>query len=172
VLSTPPAFILSQDETLRGRCHRRCHLRFSERPDLAGPVDPPAPGKETGAVWIRMSPSVWPVDWPSRRDGVNLWIRIESLLACHSIRFSRFRRSGTIRYVSVPPLSTATSDRFSDPRATDVSGHRTAPDREPGAPGRHWRADVQRIQQPLSDGPRSVSSYQPALRLRTHGRSG
>ena len=63
-------------------------------------------------VWIQSVSSVWPVDWPSRCDGVFLWILHESLLACHSIRFSRFRRSEAIHYRCRFPLSIAFLNQF------------------------------------------------------------
>ena len=63
-------------------------------------------------VWIRFVSSVWPFNWPSRCDGYILWILHESLLACHSIRFSRFRRSEAIRYRCLVPLSIAFRDQF------------------------------------------------------------
>jgi len=68
-------------------------------------------GKEADPVWIRNVASVWPVDWPSRCDGSFVWILYESLLACHSIRFSRFRRSEAIHYRCRHPLSITFLDR-------------------------------------------------------------
>ena len=53
MLSTPPAFILSQDQTLRGICSR-AEARDSRsviRTDIRS--GPPAPGKEAGVVWTQ-----------------------------------------------------------------------------------------------------------------------
>jgi len=97
------------------------------------------------------------------------WIRIESLLACHSIRFSRFRRSEGIRYLSRFPLSTTFFNRFR--RLYRSAGDERRPHlfgwgRRLGAGAPAWLVPA-----PLSDRPRNTPSYQPALHLRTYGRS-
>ena len=83
VLSTPPAFILSQDQTLRGKCHRPKSVIHESDPVLSGAAH--LDHRRRGdPVWtdlgvIRFGLLIDPLEMTG------------SFLACHSIRFSRFK---------------------------------------------------------------------------------
>jgi len=53
--------------------------------------DPPTPVRKPVRFGSVLCLPVWSFDGPSRQDGVSVGSRCEPLLACHSIRFSRFR---------------------------------------------------------------------------------
>jgi hypothetical protein len=80
--------------------------------DLAGPDGSTCTGRKPERFGPMMSHRFGLLTGPLDETGYCV-DSIESLLACHSIRFSRFRRSGEIRYLSAPPLSMTYFDRFS-----------------------------------------------------------
>ena len=108
VLSTPPAFILSQDQTLRGICSR-AEARDSRsviRTDIRS--DPPTSVRKPMQFGSVLCLPVWSFDGPSRQDGVSV-VRFANLYWLVTV--SSFQGSGCSGFPAYPAVLPAACRR-------------------------------------------------------------